>query len=128
MSFGSFLKHVGGYIPGVSNVEGIAQGDLGKALAGPVYQGAEDLGIAPSSDWSTWGNLASDIGHGIGHAINKPYDEKRKGYDAVMGMVDADKAERYGQKQKSYDLQMQAYDPTRKAIAALYGDPANWKL
>ncbi len=64
----------------------------------------------------------------IGRAVNAPYDEKRKGYDAVMGMVDADKAERYGQKQKSYDLQMQAYDPTRKAIAALYGDPANWKL
>ncbi len=65
---------------------------------------------------------------GTKDVLNKPYQDKAKGYDAIRAETDRLKKERMGQKDFAYNLADSKYEPTRKAIQALYGDPASWKL
>lgn len=79
------------------------------------YDSAADLTGLPTSDQ-------------IVHAVNKPYEDKRAGYDAIQAKVLELQAKREQQKKYAYDLANQAFEPSRKAMAAVYGDPSTWKL
>lgn len=114
-----FAKKVGRYIPGVAQVEAGLDGN---------WQGA----VNPFQNVT---NLAGDAVDGvvdvagnIKDAYTAPFDEKRRGYDAVAERAEQIKQERMARKDKTYAMAEEKYRPTREALAAVYGDPKSWKL
>jgi len=61
-------------------------------------------------------------------AYSAPFDEKRKGFDAVSAAAEQVKQQRIARQQETLQKSLAALDPTRKAIAAVYGDPSTWSL
>lgn len=61
-------------------------------------------------------------------AVNGAYDKKAQGYEAVQAEIERLKGERMQQRNYAYNLADSKYEPTRKAIQALYGDPSGWSL
>lgn len=99
------------YIPGVNSIGEAVQGNFGQA--------GKDL---------LWNPALSDAGSAIKNAYEKPFDEKRKGYDAIIAQSQQLKAERQARKDKTYAQAEEQYRPAREALAAVYGDPKSWKL
>ena len=72
-------------------------------------------------------NIA-DAGDYIGGALDAPYNKKEEGYDAIRAETERLKGVRQGQKDFAYNLADSKYDPARRALDAVYGDPRSWKL
>lgn len=96
------------YVPGLAQIHSAAQGKWSDALD-------------PFQPYENIYSKAKD-------AYDAPFDEKRKGYDAVIDQSQKLKAERMARKDKTYDMAEEKYRPAREAIAAVYGDPKSWKL
>jgi hypothetical protein len=114
------------YVPGVSNARGVARGDWGAAIdpTGGGYNAVRDIRDAGSAV----GKWAEGVGGDIKDAFNKPYEDKAKGYDAIRAETDRLKKERMAQKDFAYNLADSKYQPSRDALAAVYGDPKSWRL
>ena len=105
------------YIPGVNTIDDAVHGrwkDAGLNLATGGLYGLGN-GIATGVD-------------AIRNAYSAPFDEKRAGYDAVAARAEQIKQERIARKDKTYAMAEEKYRPTREALAAVYGDPSQWKL
>ncbi len=92
-----------------------------------LYETGKDIA---NGDWSEAGKdfISQDpiVGEVIG--TQDAYDEKAKGYDAVQAAAQRMKAERMAQKEAAMAKVEAALDPTKKAMAAVYGDPSTWRL
>ena len=64
----------------------------------------------------------------IKDAYNAPFDAQKKGFDDVANHAEAIKQQRIQRQQDTLKQSLAALDPTRKAIAAVYGDPSTWTL
>jgi hypothetical protein len=135
-------------IPGVAQLK--AAYDTADDVAHRRWKSALGNGVdavSPTSGWynvgqqhieggQDWGNgIVPDAAHGVKvggqwvhDKIDAPYEEKKKGYDAIRDEIAGLKRERQGQKDFAYNLADSKYEPARQAIKALYGDPASWKL
>ena len=93
-----------------------------------LYEAGKDV---KNGDWKSAGKDAlSAISPTAAEAIGyqDAADEKRSAYDHVQQNIDRIKQERQGMRDFAFNKADAMYDPTKKAIAALYGDPATWKL
>lgn len=139
-----FLSTFADYVPGVNTIKNIYEGDwtgAGLSLVPGVsqaYEFAEDMNGQPlGKSWGaphgwgggkTLGGRLESMWNGARDAFNAPYEQKARGYDAIRGEVDRLKGERKAQKDYAYQLADSKFEPTRKAISAIYGDPSGWKL
>jgi len=108
--------HLWDYVPLVSAARHVARGDSGAEVLG-------GLGV-----WAPAVAGATDIYHAVKPKVDAAYGQKAAGYDAIRAEVERLKQERKGQKDFAYNLANSKYQPTRDAIAAVYGDPKGWKL
>lgn len=92
--------------------------------AGDVWNLAREKGWL-DGDGPGAGDLPDWLGGGGG---DDAYAQKAAGYDAIRAETNRLQGERRADKDRAYQLQMQAYEPSRKALAAVYGDPSTWKL
>lgn len=109
----------------------LATGGLyGPAVGGvQLVQGAgEGVGSWVKDTAGKIGGAASDAFHSVKDAYNKPFEEKAAGYDAIAARAEQIKQERIARQQATLQQTMAAYEPARKAISAVYGDPSTWKL
>jgi hypothetical protein len=97
-------------IPGVNTVKDVVTGNWGDAAKNAVTGGL--YGTATS----------------IKGAYDKPFDEQKAGYQAVIDQANAIKQQRIARQQATLASVNQQYAPANKAIAAVYGDPSTWKL
>lgn len=61
-------------------------------------------------------------------AYQSGQDEKKQGFSAVQAMAEKMKQERMARADATFAKADAMYDPTKKAMAALYGDPSTWSL
>src|SRR6266513_1302432 len=86
---------------------------------------------ADNGDWKGAGSEGIDaLSPTINEARNfqSGYDDKKAGYQAVQDATDRIKKERLAEKNFAFNKADAEFDPTKKALAALYGDPSQWKL
>ncbi len=80
-----------------------------------------------------WKDAGSEAINGLSPTIaeargfQQGYDDKKNGYESVQASVDRLKKERMKQKDDAFALGMKQYEPTQRAITALYGDPSTWR-
>ncbi len=91
---------------------------------GDVWNAARDKGWL-DGDGPSSGELPDWLGGGDGEDA---YAKKAEGYDAIRAETNRLQEGRRGDMDRAYALQMKAHEPSRKALAALYGDPSTWKL
>jgi hypothetical protein len=119
MGFWDTARQIGRYVPFVAQGEAALEGD---------WQGAinpfQNITNAAGDSYQA----AGDAGRKIADAYGEPFDEKRRGYDAVAERAEQIKQERMARKDKTYAMAEEKYRPTREALAAVYGDPRTWKL
>lgn len=127
----SFLSHLVDYVPYAAGVKDLIQG---KGLS---WETAADFtpfapAVTAGQDIYRGGKYVVDkVKNGIGDVVdtvNDAYAKKAEGYDAIRAETERLKKERMGQKDFAYNLADSKYQPTREAIAAVYGDPKSWKL
>lgn len=105
------------YVPGVSNIQGLYNGDVKQALFGVNYAG-------PKAAYNKGRELYGDAKD----AINAPYEKSREGFDVILGRLGELKNERLKRKDDLYARANSQYDDTRNAMAQVYGDPRMWRL
>jgi len=111
--------HLWDYVPVAAGARSLARGESGwKAAAG----------FTPLAPQFALGEDIVSVAKKAKGAVDDVYGEKAKGYDAIRAEVERLKQERKGQKDFAYNLANSKYQPTRDAIAAVYGDPKGWKL
>lgn len=105
-------------IPGVNTAQDIYNGDWKKAGVNLATGGLSDTGAA----------FKGGFDEKYQKYFKKPYEDKEAGVQAIQDEVARLKQERMAQKDYAYNLADSKYEPTRKAIHAVYGDPESWKL
>lgn len=114
-----YANKAGRYVPGIANDEALLNGD---------WSGAINPFKAATNVYDDVKGAVRDAAGNIVDAYNAPFDEKRRGYDAVAERAEQIKQERMARKDKTYAMAEEKYRPTREALAAVYGDPKTWKL
>lgn len=80
----------------------------------------------------SWRDLVPDFIEdafgGIKNAVNRPYEEKARGLEHMQGLLGNLKKERQDRIESVYGRANSQFDDTRKAMAAMYGDPSQWRL
>jgi hypothetical protein len=108
-------------IPGVNTIKDAVTGNWGDAAKNFATGGL--YGTA-----NTAVNGVKGIASGIKNAYDKPFEEQKAGYQAVIDQANQIKQERLARQQATLAAVNQQYAPANKAISAVYGDPSTWKL
>jgi hypothetical protein len=90
--------------------------------------GLYDTGLQAGYAGNAIENGVKNIGNSIKNAYDAPFEQKKAGYQAVQDQAAAYEQQRRNQQQVTLAQTLAQYDPAKKAMAAVYGDPSTWRI